>query len=233
MLEVIILAGGLGTRLASAVPHLPKILAPIQKTPFLHILLTQLAKANIISKAILALRHRADEILQALSIPLPFPIEASFESHALGTGGAVLQALSKTSQEDILVINGDTFFDLSFSTLHAFHVEKKATITVATRQVPDRSRYGSIEIDSSSKIISYQEKATHSGKGLISAGIYLIQKKILLDLSIKESSLETDFFPLFIQKGAFSYLHSGVFIDIGTPESYEEAQTILQPWIPT
>ena len=103
-MEAIILAGGLGTRLASVVSHVPKVLAPIQGRAFLQVLLNQLAKASLFSKVILALGYKADLVEAALqtSPSFPFVIETVIEQSPLGTGGAILQGLSKVSQ--------DTFF---------------------------------------------------------------------------------------------------------------------------
>ena len=231
MIDAIVLAGGLGTRLAQTVPHLPKTLAPIQKTPFLQLLLNQLAQSGLISKVVMALGHKASAIesfIQSNSYPLP--IEFSFESSPLGTGGAILQALSKTKSDPLLILNGDSFFDISFSDFYRFHTAEKGSLTIACRYVEDSSRYGSILFDESQRIYRFTEKTQGSQPGWISAGIYLIQRDLFSPFSPGVYSLENEFFPKFLQSTAFAYLHAGDFIDIGTPSSYEEAQKILQPW---
>lgn len=235
MLTAIILAGGLGTRLESAVPHLPKSLAPIQQTPFLQILLNQLENAQILSKAILALGHKAPNIQEFLKNQYySFSIETSIELSPLGTGGALLQALNKTDAETLLVLNGDSYFDLSLSNFLHFHRIKKADISIACKAMNDTSRYGSITIENSSqRILSFQEKSPSIKAGKINAGVYLIKRDLLISLNPGIYSLEKDFFPLFLKKNIFAYCHEGSFIDIGTPSSYNEAQKILQPWIPT
>ncbi|MBS0625105.1 MAG: NTP transferase domain-containing protein [Verrucomicrobia bacterium] len=230
MLDALILTGGLGTRLASAVPNLPKGLAPIQGIPFLRILLNQLKKSQIVSKAVLALRYKADEIIEELQSP-PLPVEFSIEPSPLGTGGAILYALSKLSQSTLLVLNGDTFFDLPFTSLLNFHLEKKAELTIAARKVEDRSRYGSLQLDSSGRIQGYLEKSSSSGSGYISGGVYLIQRSLLDSIEPCPLSIETDLFPQWLSHKTYAYVHEGTFIDIGTPESYQTAQQLLKPWI--
>lgn len=233
-MEAIILAGGFGTRLASVVSHVPKVLAPIRGTAFLYLLLNQLARTSLFSKIILALGYKADLVEAALQIapPFPFAIETVIEQSPLGTGGAILQGLEKVSGDTFWVMNGDTFFDISFAMLQAFHQEKGADLSIACRWMSDRGRYGSLEVDAEGKIIKFREKSSEQAAGLISGGIYLAKKNLFASLPLQKASLEDDFFPLFNQKKIFAYPESGIFIDIGTPASYFEAQTVLTPWIP-
>ncbi len=230
-MEAIILAGGLGIRLAPIVSHVPKVLAPIQGRSFLSILLDQLAKSKLFSKIILSLGHKAQLVREAIEkAPLyPFAIEFAIEESPLGTGGAILAALYKIKEDVFWIVNGDTFFDVSFSDMYAFHLAKKADLSIACRWMEDRGRYGSLDMSQGGRITQLKEKSRNISSGLISGGIYLAQKHLFSSLPLKKSSLEDDFFPLFIQEGLFAYPSSGTFIDIGTPASYAEAQTILQP----
>ena len=232
MVTAIILAGGLGTRLAQTVPHLPKALAPIQGIPFLKLLFDQLEKAAIVSKIILALGHKAASIESFIQSQIPdIPLELSIELSPLGTGGALLHALNIPCSETLLVLNGDTHFDLPLSAFLNYHQTCKADITLACRQVPDTSRYGSVVFDSSSRITAFREKSSTPQPGWINAGIYLIEKKLLSPLEPGIRSIENDFFPQFLKKNFFAFPHQGSFVDIGTPSSYNEAQEILKPWI--
>lgn len=232
MVTAVILAGGLGTRLALTVPHLPKALAPIQGIPFLHLLFHQLEVSGIVSKLVLALGHKAADIQSFLNREsLSFPIELSVESSPLGTGGALLHALPKVEGDTFLALNGDSYFDLSLSNFLNFHLSRQADISIACQKMEDVSRYGSIEIDSTARIISWAEKSPFKQPGWINGGLYFIQKSLLNSFAPGPYSLEKDFFPLFLRRQMFAYRHEGTFIDIGTPGSYNEAQQILKPWI--
>jgi len=235
MVDAIVLAGGLGTRLAQTIPLLPKALAPIRGIPFLHLLLTQIANSKIASTIVMALGHKASSIENFIEIqgPLSIPIQYSTEKFPLGTGGAVLYALPKTKSSTLLILNGDTFFDLPFEDFYNFHIQQKSSLTIACRYSSDCSRYGEILFDPSHRILQFTEKSRDAKGGWISGGIYLIQRELFDPFSSGTYSLENDFFPQFLKKGAFAYPHAGAFIDIGTPVSYEEAQNILQPWIPS
>jgi D-glycero-alpha-D-manno-heptose 1-phosphate guanylyltransferase len=233
MIEAIILAGGLGTRLAAAVPHLPKALAPIQGTAFLDLLLKQLKSSGILSKAVLAAGFRAQAIRDYYqNNPSALPLEFSMEETPLGTGGALLEALSKTTSETLLVLNGDCFTDLSYKDFLNFHKKRQSPLSFAVLHSEDLSRYGSIQFDETDgRVLDFQEKSSQRRVGYLSAGIYLIQREALLSFAEKPCSIETDLFPKMLPKGAFAYVHEGTFLDIGTPQSYEMAQKILQPWL--
>lgn len=232
MVTTLILAGGLGTRLAQRVPHLPKALAPIQGIPFLELLLQQIGKLQFVSKIVLALGHQASAIeLFITSLKKEIPVEFSIESTPLGTGGAVLNALKQVTDTTLLVLNGDTYFDLNFEKFVHFHQELGADITIACRKVEDTTRYGSVTVDRSNRVTSFNEKSLRTGPGSINGGIYLIEKNILSDFPSGVYSIEHDFFPKFLQRKFFAFEDNGRFIDIGTPDSYNEAQEILKPWI--
>lgn len=231
MIPALILSGGKGTRLAQTVPHLPKILAPIQKTPFLQLLIEQLEKSGIFSKIILALGYKASYILDYLQMkPFSIPIEISLESSPMGTGGAILQALDKINTNVFMTLNGDSFFDLPFQKFLDFHQKKQADLSIGCIEMNNASQYGLLEIDSLGRILKFSEKST-AMNGLISAGIYLMQKNLFTTLPLAPCSLEKDLFPRFLEKRAFAFPHTGTFIDIGTALTYREAQNTLIPWI--
>jgi D-glycero-alpha-D-manno-heptose 1-phosphate guanylyltransferase len=230
VVDVIVLAGGLGTRLRSTIPTLPKAMAPIHNIPFLQILLGKLKQGRFISKIVMALGYQAKIIADFLSTGTD--LDFSIEPHLLGTGGAVLWSLPKTSSQTVLIVNGDTFFDLDLQGFYDFHVKKQASATLAVRWVENVGRYGSVQVDSEQRILQFEEKSDQSKNGLVSAGMYLIQREMFSSfLNGSIYSMEKDFIPIFLKKNVFAYLDEGVFIDIGTADSYQEAQKTLEPWI--
>lgn len=232
MIDTLILAGGLGTRLAQTVPHLPKALAPIEKVPFLEILLRQLERSHLPRKIVLALGHKASSITSYLEQrKSSLPIEISLEHEPLGTGGAILHALEKLSTETLLVLNGDSFFDLSLPSFYEFHQIKNGDLSIACREVEDASRYGKVEIDTASRITAFSEKSPLAQKGWINGGIYLAKRSLFSSWPKGPYSLEREMFPALLKMNLFAYPHAGAFIDIGTDSSYWEAQKILKPWI--
>ncbi len=217
-MDAIILAGGLGTRLAPVVPHLPKTLAPIRGVPFLQVLLKQLEASRCISRVILALGYRAAEVERSLTeTPPSLPVVLSVESTPLGTGGALLQALTLVHSPSVLVMNGDSYCDVSIPALSAFHKKRSADITIVSCAA------GALSADSSGRVLSFHEKGSAT---LVNAGIYLMNGGVFSHLSVHPCSLERDLFPSLLHRPVFTFQHAGGFIDIGTPSSYHLAQRL-------
>jgi NDP-sugar pyrophosphorylase family protein len=221
MTDVIILAGGFGTRLAGTLPGVPKILAPICGIPFVEILLRWLRPSG---RVVFALGHLAAEVQRYLGSREG--IEFSVEKTPLGTGGALLQALPKTMSSTVLVMNGDSFFDISLSDFHRFHASHGEPASIASLKRADVRRYGSLTFDEKSGRVVSTEPS-----GWISAGFYLLNRSLLTGEALRSCSLETELMPHWIEKGIFAYRNPKTFIDIGTAESYRDAQKILGAWI--
>src|SRR5579872_5875107 len=124
--EAIVLAGGLGTRLRSAVPDLPKCMAPVAGKPFLSWLIDYFLEQGV-EKFIFALGYKSEAIEEFVRIKFagrgtvrsaqpfvsPGPrYQLSIEKEPLGTGGAIRLAATLAEDETVLVLNGDTFFGI-------------------------------------------------------------------------------------------------------------------------
>ncbi|HQJ89409.1 MAG TPA: sugar phosphate nucleotidyltransferase, partial [Paludibacteraceae bacterium] len=112
-MDAIVLAGGLGTRLRSVVSEVPKCMAPVCGKPFLYYLLSYLNKYKEINKVILSVGFLREHIFNWIDenrSQFNFEIDYAIEENPLGTGGGIKLALSKTQAENVLILNGDTFF---------------------------------------------------------------------------------------------------------------------------
>lgn len=154
----------------------------------------------------------------------------------MGTGGAVRLALPLLDASRALVLNGDSFCDFDAAAHLARHESAKAQGTLVLARVDDCSRYGSVTLGEDDSVSLFREKgAIESGEsggggGWINAGVYLLERPILESIpSGREVSLERETFPGLIGKGLFGFrMASGGFIDIGTPDSYAQAQAFFQ-----
>jgi D-glycero-alpha-D-manno-heptose 1-phosphate guanylyltransferase len=222
--EIIILAGGMGTRLQRVVSDVPKCMAPVAGKPFLYYLLATLEKAGF-AHIILSLGYKHEAIEEWLDT-LSFSMRISFaiEKEPLGTGGAVRHALSQAEEPDVFILNGDTFLEVDYAGMLELHQQTKATATLALKRMEKFSRYGVVEVDDRShRIIRFLEKQ-YCESGLINGGTYLIKKEAL-DLFPEKFSLEKAFFEANVSDGFLSgFLSDGYFIDIGIPEDYTRAQ---------
>lgn len=229
-MECIILAGGLGTRLKKSLPHLPKPLAPIGEKPFIQILLQQISNSKKIEKVIFSLGYKARDIQEFItSKKWPFSYVFSKEENPQGTGGAVMLALGHVEKKEVLILNGDSFCDISLDEVITYHREKKSEITMVGTNMEKSNRYGSIQVDANNRITNFIEKCTNDMPGLINAGIYCVKKGLLLRQNPpKVCSLELDIFPQLLSRKFFSFPTDSLFIDIGTDQSYTHAKKVLQ-----
>jgi D-glycero-alpha-D-manno-heptose 1-phosphate guanylyltransferase len=226
-MEAIILAGGLGTRLASRLEDVPKAMAPIAGRPFLEILLSQLQRAGC-TRVILSVGHLHHLIRDHFGVAFEeMRLDYSIESSPLGTGGAIRLALPQAVEPAVLVLNGDTFLDADYAAMLRFHAAENATATMAVIHRPDIARYGGVVINQN-HVVAFEEKG-RSGSGWINAGAYVLSTSLDWPAGLGERfSIETDFFvPEVAQLRPAAYEVSGYFLDIGIPEDFDRAQTEL------
>ncbi|MES2679532.1 MAG: nucleotidyltransferase family protein [Bacteroidota bacterium] len=223
----ILLAGGFGTRLQSVVSDLPKPMAPMNGAPFLSYQLKYLKHFGF-KKVILSVGHLSEKITAYFQNNFEgLEISYAEEKSPLGTGGGIRLAIEQCGDPEALVLNGDSFFDINLHDFFGQHQLAKSQFSLALRQVEDAARYGTIETDSDSRIISFKEKTGEQQGGLINGGVYILNKELFLKHTPQENnfSIEKDFFEKklnnFIVKG---FEFNGYFIDIGIPEDYNKAQ---------
>lgn len=220
--EAIILAGGLGTRLRSVVSDVPKCMAPVNGVPFIHFIIVYLKKEGI-ERFIFSLGYKSEIVIDYVSKTFPdLDIEYVIEDTPLGTGGAIKLACSKAKSADVLILNGDTLFNINLKYFSEFHQVKKADFTVALKEMRDFSRYGSVEIDRDDAIKAFREK-TYCEKGLINGGVYALNIHSFINENLPDSfSFEKDFLEKNIGKKKIYGLECDYyFIDIGIPEDYD------------
>ena len=231
-MEAIVLAGGLGTRLASRLHGLPKPMAPVAGRPFLEILLNQLRRSGC-TRVLLSVGHQHTVIQDHFGASFHgMPLDYVVESVPLGTGGAIRLALAQAREESVLVLNGDTFLDADYAAMLRFHAAAGAAVTLAVVHRDDVSRYGSVTIEGQ-RIAGFQEKG-NSGPGYISAGTYVLARNLAWPPALPEKfSIETDFFmPEVARLRPAAFKVDGFFLDIGIPEDYDRAQTELAQFLP-
>ena len=225
-MEAIVLAGGFGTRLRQVVADVPKPMAPIAGRPFLEIVLRSLAHKGF-HRVILSLGFMADRISGHFGARFAgLELEYVIEDAPLGTGGAVRLAMKACKQDHAFVFNGDTYLDLEADQVERLWQSRKCTIVVG-RHVADTARYGRLAVDGN-RIISFSE-TRGIGPGLINAGCYVLAANVLDEFELyRPFSIETDYFVQEVTRVKVEvFVAKGLFIDIGIPEDYALAQTLL------
>lgn len=227
--ECIILAGGLGTRLRSEVSDLPKCMAPVAEKPFLHWVLQYLL-AQKISNFVLSVGYMHESIESYIAKEYKdLPVTFSIETEPLGTGGAVKKALQLCTEENVLVINGDTLFEADLQRLYNYHLENKAACTLALKPMENFDRYGVVITDEANTILSFQEKK-YTETGLINGGIYILNATAFKQLHLPEKfSFEKDYLEKYTGSHKMIGIpDTGYFIDIGIPEDFKKANRDLK-----
>jgi D-glycero-alpha-D-manno-heptose 1-phosphate guanylyltransferase len=201
-------------------------MATVNGTPFLVFLLRKLQTAGF-SHVILSTGYLHGKIENYFGRSFEnLQITYSQETEPLGTGGAIQFALTKAESDNLLVLNGDTFFNIDYELLDVFYQTKETKLAIALREVNDLSRYGAIKIDENAKIIGFAEKNTNGGSGLINGGIYLLNKKLFENQNLpKIFSFEKEILEKrYHENDFFGLPFNSYFIDIGIPEDYQRAQ---------
>lgn len=226
---IAILAGGLGTRLRSVVADRPKVLATVCGRPFLAWWLDALAKYGE-RDVILCTGYMAPLIEETLGAKHgPLRLHYSVENEPLGTGGCLRQAWEIFRPEILMVLNGDSFCAPDLDAF--FHAVRSANTPagMVLREMDDTSRYGRVELSATERVVAFSEKGASQGRGWINAGVYFFQRSLLESLPLgTASSLEREHFPQWIAQGVQGFCYRGPFLDIGTPESYAEAEAFFQ-----
>lgn len=223
--DVIILAGGLGTRLRSVVADLPKCMAPVNGKPFLAYLLDYLSQCPI-HKVVLSVGYLHEIVMDWVDQHrdnYPFAIGYAVETTPLGTGGGIRLAMLQCDAETVCVMNGDTFFDVGFEGLLEAHRQGGKPLTMGLKAMKDFDRYGTVAINESGLVTHFNEKQ-YCANGLINAGVYMLNNNGQLDELPEKFSFENLFLHPKAAEGAIQgYVSDGYFIDIGIPEDYEKA----------
>jgi NDP-sugar pyrophosphorylase family protein len=227
--DAIVLCGGAGSRLHSVTDG-PKAMVTIGGRPFLELLLRQLRRHGF-ERVILAVGYQGDVIRshfgeKAFDLQLVYSQEVT----PLGTGGALRKAADLVQSSSALVLNGDSYTDANLSQFLVGHLDSGADMSVLVVRPDGREDCGTVSMDASGRVLAFREKQPVGGPKYINAGIYCVSRAMLFQIpSDVAISLETVIVPEWLAKGKniMAVLKDATCVDIGTPERYRNAQTML------
>lgn len=202
-------------------------MAPVNDEPFLKYIFDYLKYFGI-EHVVLSTGYLSEKILEHFGEQFK-GIEISYtkEESPLGTGGGIRLAMEKCREKVVLVLNGDSFFDVDLNAYYQQHQNKMADCSLALRKVPNASRYGTIRLGEENRIEAFKEKDNIEEKGLINGGVYILERELFLNRTKPNIpfSIEKDFYEERIEElNVFGFEYSGYFIDIGIPDDYKKAQ---------
>ena len=220
-MQFVVLAGGLGTRLAGTIADgVPKPMAPVAGRPFLERLL-DLAIDGGAHEVVLLVGHRASAIIDHFGpayrgLSLRYLVEET----PLGTGGAIRNAVDALSEHFIL-LNGDTYAPVDFRALISHLADDPLAMTLAP--VDDAGRFGAVDVDHD-RVARLVEKGV-PGPGLINAGVYACTRELVASLPEgRPSSFEVNVLQAHVPVLRPRYERTyGAFFDIGVPEDHARA----------
>lgn len=228
-IDAVILCGGLGTRLNPVVSDRAKPMSEINGKPFLDIIVNHLVSYGI-KRIVFCLGHKADTIKRYYQENTEPPLEIvfSYEQDLLGTAGAIKNAQNYIKTSPFLVLNGDSFCKVNLNDFYSFYQNNHAEDAMVLSKKDNVCDYGSVFVNKDNTIRGFKEKSFQENKGLVNAGVYLLSKKFFSLLKTLEvSSLEKDIFPKLVGKDFYGFITQENFIDIGTPQRYEQAKKEL------
>ena len=232
LMQAIILAGGLGSRLGTLVKNVPKPLLKVNNKPFVLKIVERLINQGI-DNIIFCLGYKSQKLLNFFGDGSKWGISFSYvvENKLMGTAGAVRGAYEEISETNVFVLNGDSFCYFDIPKLLTQHVSSNADITLTVLKVDDPARYGVISFDKHRKVNKFIEKNmfNKNNANYINAGVYVIKKQLIKKIDKKNPiSFEKDFIPNNLDKNIRAFiLKNDKFIDIGTPNSYNNADAFF------
>jgi D-glycero-alpha-D-manno-heptose 1-phosphate guanylyltransferase len=226
--EAIVLAGGLGTRLQNVLPDIPKCMAPVHGKPFLTYVFDYLIDQGV-NKVILSVGYRNNQIIKYFGyFYKSLPIEYAIENEPLGTGGAIKHAFNYCKQDNVFVVNGDTYFRPDLMAMEKLHVQSSADVTIAIKHLLETGRYGLVLTNQNGRITDFREKEPASKDGWINGGIYIINRQIIYNFKEQKFSLENDVLKVSCSRlKMHAFKSDAFFMDMGIPEDFEKAQSLI------
>ena len=228
--DAILLCGGAGLRLRSIIGDAPKGMASVDGRPFLELLLRQLRRYGF-KRAILAVGYQQDRIesyfgKRALGLDLAY----SREFLPLGTGGALRNAVDLIESDNLLAMNGDSYTDVNLGEFVDAYHRAKADASIVVVPADGRSDCGFALINADGRLTGFEEKKAPRDAAYVNAGIYLLSRTMLDEIPSNIAiSLERELIPGWLHKSMLitGFICSGACLDIGTPDRYRDAQTLL------
>lgn len=231
-MKAILLAAGFGTRLRPLTNTIPKCLVPMNGKPLLQIWLERLTKAGLNNFLINThyLANRVEDFIGNSSFQNFCTIK--HETELLGTAGTLIANLDYIVDEDVMLIHADNFCLANFSEFIEAHLNRPSgcllTMMIFKTSTPESC--GIVKLDEAKRVVEFHEKVKNPPSDLANGAIYILSSE-LIQLFKSEYKDTTDFstevIPQLMGK-IYTYKTDNVFVDIGTPEAYAEANKISQ-----
>ena len=219
---VVIMAGGLGSRLGELTKDTPKPMLVVGGKPMVEHIINMFVSHGF-TKFMLSVNYKAEVIKEYFGDGSKFGIEVKYleEKKRLGTGGA-LSLIDISLEEPFFVTNGDVLSSLDYEKLLACHKEQNAIATMCIRKDSYQIPYGVIEVDDENNIKAMKEKPIK--EFFINTGIYVLEPEVLKFVPEDEFFDLPSLFDVLKNEGedTKSFEITDYWIDMGKPSDYEK-----------
>ena len=226
-MRALLLAAGLGTRLRPLTDTMPKCLVPIKGQPLLGIWLERLMQASI-GPFLINTHHLAEQVETFVEASVYHnQIRLVKETELQGTAGTLIANLDFFQGKDGLLIHADNYCLADFKAFQQAHSNRppECLMTMMTFRTTDPSSCGIVELDERGVVIGFHEKVAKPQGNLANGAVYILSAELLARMSTDlnaATDFSTEVLNRFVGK-IYSYETSAVFLDVGTPGTYEQA----------
>ncbi len=229
--DLVVLCGGLGTRLRPVVSDRPKSMALIHDRPFLDFILEYFVVHGSV-RIILCAGYLGEHIAQRYAgIRHPYEVVISHEPFPMGTAGAVKHAAALIQSDPFMVVNGDSLIEIDPNQLLDFHAAKQGWATIALASAGARSDVGFVTVNSHAQVTAFTEKQPGTASHYHNAGLYVFRRDVLKEIpDHRLSSIERDVLPALLPRGVYGFVSAAALYDIGTPERLAEFASSRHEW---
>jgi len=222
--KVVLMVGGLGSRLKPLTDDLPKPLLKVGNKPILETIIEKISEYGF-KDFILSVNYKSGMIEEYFGDGKDFGVDIKYihEEKRLGTAGA-LSLMKEDLIDDFFVMNGDLLTNINFEHLKDFHVKHNASATMCVREYDFQVPFGVVNINEG-EIVSIEEKPVH--KFFVNAGIYMLSPDVIHNIPQNEFYDMPELFKNLIdsRKNTVSFPIREYWLDIGRVEEFEKANS--------
>jgi len=233
VLQAVILAGGLGTRLRPLTEKVPKVMSPFNDKPFL-LYIINLLKSQKIRNIVLCVGYLPDMIKnrfgdgKSLELSIRYSEE---KDRLLGTGGAIKNARDLLDNH-FLILNGDTYLPIDYTEVNKVFLKygKKAVIVVYNN-TDTTGVSNNVMVDDEQKVLAYDKENPENFK-YVDAGAIILKKEVLDYIEANQPTSLENIYQMLISEGELmAYITEQRFYDVGTLAQQEDFKNYMKQQI--